>query len=282
MLLYVNGDSFSAGSGLYDSEYVTNFDYYKSKLSGNDKSLYTEYMAHRSECLNVVRLKSPNEDVYMKLYSQEKERSWVNKLSKLLGANVINSSEGGSSTSAILYRTVLDLNDLRKKGNVPDLVIIHLTDPARIALIRENRVHNYRSEHNWIQSLLLSMPHDDKEITQLLNATLLLQNDSELTLKMFLEIMLIRSTVKEMTGKYPILTTTSAYIRDEVALALSKVTSFKDVVESSTVRLITDKQVMTRYVYTDEDRLPCGHFTENVNNKFADGILAYLKENNVI
>ena len=280
MLLYVNGDSFAAGSGLCDAEYVDNFEYY---LTAKDKRyIYTDYIDHRSKCIENKRASANGDLFYSDLYAKERERSWSATLGKNIGAEVINSAEPGSSMEAILYRTLLDLIEMRKKDTVPDLVIIHITDPARITLLRDGRIANiYKNKFNWIESLLLARHSPDHKVTELQAAILQLQSEIELALKMVLEIMLIKSIVKEMTGKYPVFTTTTTYLKDTMSPILT-VKSFDNLVEESGINTLSYDLTMSTHVLTGIDRLPCGHYSKEVNDRFALSIESYLRKNNVI
>ena len=113
MLLYVNGDSFAAGTGLYDSDYIDNFEFYMgygalSSHGPTGQQKFYDYLNHQAKCANMLNEASPNKDFYDTIKKYERERVWASTLGKNIGAEVINSAEPGSSMDAIIYRTILD------------------------------------------------------------------------------------------------------------------------------------------------------------------------------
>ena len=171
---------------------------------------------------------------------------------------------------------------------MPDIVIVHVTSPARIVLLQDDAPYKGPTDYRWIQSVVLAFSYDrgginpTSHFTELQNTMLRYQSDSELAMKMIIGLMMLRSIVKEMTGKYPIFTTTTDYIRT-MALELVNKPSFKLAVESSGAISIPDELISCRFVNnTKIDTLPCGHHTKDLNDRFALSVETYLRKNNVI
>jgi hypothetical protein len=284
MLIYVNGDSFAAGTGLYDSELIHNYDFWISESK----------TANANANLNKFKLKYIEErhrsiDKYLDgshgLYSRKtKQLSWPNLLAIKLGVEVINESESSSSMSSILYRTLLDLTTLQMKGTVPDHVIISLTSKERLATIyNTDRVIDTPSmDHTtpglyrrpWILSSILGwIPDTNLEIMLKELATII--TDSDLYVKYLIEVALLNHVVKSFTGRYPILAAPefiTASNLSETMIRLKENPAFAELFTSSNILNIDSNLVMHPI-----DILPDGHYGSITHEAFANSVATYIQ-----
>jgi hypothetical protein len=88
-MIYVNGDSFTAGTGLSDYEFIPDFE----KYNKHNISLPDYYQVRKK----IIYDRSQEvQDAY---HRRNKELSWPIQLGKMLGTEVVNAGEGGSSMS---------------------------------------------------------------------------------------------------------------------------------------------------------------------------------------
>ena len=274
-VIYSNGDSFSSGVGSCDELYVDNF---KSIKYGD----YTpaEYNKLKADCLE----KNFNND-HHRLIALEKEKAYLKSVAKMLDMNLINSSEGGSSQSAILYRTLLDLARLKALNQLPDLTIIHLTNELRITLIDQNHFQRRSSDvtgsREWLVSYLLTW--STGKVRPLLDEIVKCQEQNELLVQFLLEVALLNIVVKEATGKYPLLFLTSSKIFADLEALRSK-EELQLLLELSRIYYIDRSLIQTEVCGNNLVLVknPCGHYNQESNDKFAHSVTKYIKEHNLV
>ena len=122
-MIYVNGDSFTEGSGLW---YTTLPEYECEQLvTLKNKDPVTQTDNHRfyrnlcfSRKIDTIKV--------------QKELRWSTKLEEITNKKVINiSSEGGASMYSIMYKTMQDLHMIKSSGKQLTAVIIQLTGCMR-------------------------------------------------------------------------------------------------------------------------------------------------------
>ena len=151
MLIYCNGDSFTAGSCLADSivpGYPGQFSFddlqLEQKAVKRFKKLKIEFM--NTTFVNYSQIIDPqnlhvdflkNQELgSIKLGDQisvlEKKIAFPAQLTKIdKHIEVINAAVGGASMGGISYRTILDLLEYKRKNIIIDRVLIQLTSPGR-------------------------------------------------------------------------------------------------------------------------------------------------------
>ena len=268
MFIYVNGDSFAAGAGLHDSHFVDN---YESYLTPAGKVSINEYHVMRTDTIN---RKYPNRTAEVNRH--ERELSYPALLGKYLGAEVMNSAQPGSSMTSILYRTMMDLNSLKSQNKVPDHVIIHITSPERITMISEMGMANAVEDFRWILSFVSGF--DFKSDYQIATREILrCQNAREMLVKYMLELSLINSVIRDLTGKLPILTATTNHERFQAKKLSLVYPLLETLIADSRIETIPIELIEGSHLtYGAEVTLPCGHFGPDTVNRFAQALSSYI------
>lgn len=93
---------------------------------------------------------------------------------------------------------------------------------------------------------------------------------------------LLNFAVYGITGKLPVLTATTPY--NKVFASRLPIEKFGEVIDTSRINLIDDELIMDTHITCNSsiDLLPCGHYNQVVNDRYAESVFKYLKENNVI
>lgn len=215
ILIYCNGDSYTAGVNLSDSmipnypgsftrdeltskintitefqnikfEYYHKYVNYNDVLSGNtDLTFYdkqTPGLLLFSECHNFL----------------EKQNAFPSELEKLDNSiKTINSAVPGASMGGICNRTILDLLELRSKNVRVDKVIIQLTSPGRYEIYNCNQ-----------PSFIFDRPvHQFSSIDDcgIGDAVILKYSNADFLIKYLYHLISLKETVRSITGHLPIL-----------------------------------------------------------------------------
>jgi hypothetical protein len=268
-MIYVNGDSFTAGTGLSDYEFIPDFEKYnKHNISMPD------YYQVRKKIVDQSR------EVYDAYHTRNKELSWPAQLGKILGTEVFNAGEGGSSMSSIGYRTLIDLTKLQMKGIIPERVIIMVTDENRITLIQTQHIISdvIDTKLNWIESHLLNnIAQKSTYGKSFIKETILVQSTTDLIIKWSLEIAMLKNIVKGLTGKYPIFAA-PAFITRSIKQQLMNqnlldVASFSELFIAINDILDMDPMLLLNPVGT----IPDGHFDKISHEVFAQQVAKYIQ-----
>lgn len=145
MILYSNGDSFVAGSGLALNLLPDCPGPYDTQTEEN----YRKYKKWMDQCRGDKRSFQIIEKLMPKA---EKVASFPNKIKKLLGCELFNAAEGGSSFDRIARTTVVDLLSIKKNSNEKIVAIIGDTD-----IFRSEVAYCLKGVDTWYQ-VLLNMP----------------------------------------------------------------------------------------------------------------------------
>ena len=114
-------------------------------------------------------------------------------------------------------------------------------------------------------------------------ALITVQTRDEFLLRMLLDISMLNLAIYGIIGKWPILTLTYPE-HQQAATRVSVRKLFKPVVDSSRINLIDKSLLMSQHITneTPGEQLPCGHFSQVVNERFANSVLAHLRKKDVI
>lgn len=129
MLIYTNGCSVTAGTGLADYlmlEYPGDLN-----ISQSDEQI-SKQVRQWVDLRNSIFKK--NQELKFKIDQEQKKLSWPYFLSQKLGAKLINRAVQSSSIDSIVLRSILDLNELIEKDRKPDKIFIGLTLLPRTSL----------------------------------------------------------------------------------------------------------------------------------------------------
>ena len=124
MILYTNGDSFVAGSGLA-------MDLLPDWPGDRARTITTKQHQSYHRWITISRSSVTVGPIWHKMPALEKQRNFPFLLSKKLNCELIDSSRGGSSFDKITRVTITDLIKLRARTDEPVVAIIGETDPFR-------------------------------------------------------------------------------------------------------------------------------------------------------
>jgi len=272
-MIYVNGDSFTAGTGLSDHEFIPEFEKY------NNIS-YQNYHNMRIKYIHLLPSKDPLMDAIIAYDIRNKELSWPILMSRILGTEVINTAQGGSSMSSILYRTLLDLTKLKMEGVTPKTVIIMLTCENRITLVQTHAVIHeptLQGKQSWIRSIVLSQPLESNHpFSSIVKETVLRQSKNDLITKWLLEVALLKNVVKSLTGTYPIIAApmfvTNQVIKHIKNEKLINHPHFFELIQESGILNMNPELIMQPI-----NILPDGHYDNETHAVFAEKISTYIQ-----
>lgn len=215
MLVYVNGDSFTAGVGLYDyalPNYPGLFSFTdiesKKREIKDFADLKDRYLQKYIRYMDTHELKSSLEfydkfdDGLIKYHSVnnifEKKLAFPNQIEKIdKSIKTINAAIPGASITGIVYRTVIDLLDYQAKGKKVDRVVIQLTSAGR----DEFFAHNERN-------LMIDRPFHcfDDETHQKISKLLVTKYMHEdFMVKYLYTLSMLKQVCLTITGKLPII-----------------------------------------------------------------------------
>lgn len=214
-IIYVTGDSFTAGEDLSDylikpdfkGYSLKEFEYYNNNSNLKEK-LFLNW--------NKIRFNYDNYNLNEVHRNNEKKR-WSNCLSNLLKIPIYNNSEGGIAVDNILYRTVLDIHYLKACGMNIKEVIFQITEPSRFTYFDINIDSGYHAgtPSEWIKKLdpEIKWHKCDSNINasksnlskyNLFKQNILLQDYSSLIYKTFMLFKIYENTVRDLIKKSPI------------------------------------------------------------------------------
>jgi hypothetical protein len=274
--VYVNGDSFTEGceishhlSSIHEGYYSLN-DFIKQSPDQLQKKQY-DYIKKWNE----FSIKDPTIQHRMKF---EKENRWSTYLSKLIDRPVLNmSSQGGSSLYAISFRTMQDLQYLKKNNfNITD-VVIQLTGTNRYSVFSHTEKGQEPNDHKIPYNLIsFNQNYTEKNLSKLYD--MLIEHEWDFANHRYLfDLFLLENTIKSITSARIIFVdsvffTNSALLSspwtdiefDNLHFLNDYVKKIKSELELSMISCIT----------ADEpDTLTGGlHFTAPVHKKFAQKI----------
>jgi hypothetical protein len=303
MIIYINGDSFPAGSELADfliPEWP-GFLSKKQRVSLNKKIKSYEITRHErfQQYVNVVSVEKSTtpiaffnnrvkgSDILCNIiWKREKELSWPAQLKKFdSNLEIMNNSLGGAGIAGICQRTILDIFKLKKEGTIPDIVFVQLTSTIRQEI--------YSIEND---AFMYEMPlTEDAEFFKdehraLVKEIMKLYEPCHYLFKYLHCLGFLNESVKSLTGKYPVLL-------DSVFLnqILSDIEFFYSYIETlpnnfvihrdfqSLVDISRIKDTESRTMYeiateTEFSECPMGHLSQEVHDKFSKYIYKkYIK-----
>lgn len=216
MLIYCNGDSYTAGNELADDLFPnwpgyskafplkTDTNFLKIKEKYLEKFVDYDELISNSYIENIKFHDFASKPSFVKLYGNieiiERSRAWPAWLERLDNSiKTINQAKGGAGIAGICQRTILDLIELKSKKKSVDLVILQLTSLSRYEIYDETHSDFMYETPIEIGS---NLPNKDRKIFQLL---LEKYNDFNFLIKYLYNLCLIVESINSITGKYPIL-----------------------------------------------------------------------------
>jgi len=267
MFIYCNGDSFTQGDELGDSVIPGWSGPVNQATSFEESSARTlkEWPWHHN-AVNKLSVDQLQQQAKLEL-----ELSWPSQLAKLLGADFKNAGKGGSSMQTILWRTMLDLNEINREI---DYVFIMLTSPQRLTMFSAEFEDHYECCRSYMYGYSMGYSPD---IQHLMKTQLVVETEKDMVLRYLNDIVLTNTCVHSATGKFPILLeSTMNHFYKSLLEQYSNVSSIKRLIKLSRINNIPKQLKMPTYMVAGELVMPMGHLTAAVHTRFAEGVAAYL------
>lgn len=262
MKIYVNGDSFTDGDGLGDSETFPDL------YPGHHRSLKSMQVDRWwSTCRHDMMGK--NLELWETYRTNNRKYVWATILGELVGATVVNGAVGGSCIMGIATRTIADLSLIHSRADLPDYVFIGLTMADRLGYYQPE-VEDTSRVDSWVKTCIPAfqermMPGKYKKLFETTWSTL---NDEELLINYLKECLQIKNYVKRRTGRDPIFLNTTYLFWQ-----------YKSVVESSKNQwlrmlwfdLLEFDKINDKWFNNGEFDIltACGHAVPEVHAQFA-------------
>lgn len=199
-IIYVGGDSFTAGEDLSDE-----------LIPGNQELSTCEYrnMLHADWHSRLENWRNIKQQFYFQNASEfdnhvENNRNtrWSSVLQSVLNRPVINySSAGGSSMFAIAYRAAFDINRLQNQGYKITDVILQLTNASRYTFFTDSNQEEY---HNKESYLIRSVNPASEVCMDLISAIATHESYIHSVYRLFYEIYQAEKMIESIIGKKPI------------------------------------------------------------------------------
>lgn len=293
-IIYVNGDSFTAGSDLADyllpgyPEEITLNDMVNNHDTNRINS-YTEWKREQQK-KKIVNFKY--------LSDIETSNRWSNKLSMIINKPVLNKSHPGSDNFSIFARTCSDIEKLRASGTTVSKIIIQITGFMRYSYIRSaeyssgdvfkldiRTLHRLELADGFFFRHLMPMYMGSSIITKAENEFLkrslyeeVVYGDQPQSSKLIghlLNLKMFKDAVRGVSGVDPIIVD-SLFMKTYLHYTYSaKYLENKDSYVYKLFENVFSDQLMTMFDIPDfyEKSITCGgHFNAKVHEKFAEKI----------
>ena len=265
MLIYANGDSFTAGEGLSDSIFFN--DYPGDIIDGKfDRTKVNQWTQQRK------KIASQNQLV-QELIDSNFSKAYPAVLGKKINAEVINGAQGGSSMFGMYYRTVYDILELKKQNKIPNIVIIGLTSEERLTIFNRKSIeHNPRTWAKYITGSAFTRSWNSNTLKKYVTA-FWKQNETDDMLVHYLYTCLsIKTFIKSTIDKDVLFLNTSIPFHKN-----------KNIVEQSPLYILKEIWDTLEFdkIYTQISfdtfgvkypKLCCGHYSELAHHDYAEYI----------
>jgi len=263
MIIYINGDSFTAGDGLGDHAIFPTF---PGTLGLGDNP--RTWASWRDTLLTT------DKELADLSIAENKKRSWAAQLANHTTATIINNAVGGSSMFGIYSRTVSDITSLIKNNIVPDVVLIGLTSDERVSFINRNPMPD--NNRFWVHVVVPAcINHVGTTHRKYAKSFWESHSDEELLTLFLYTCFNIKTYVNSVINKDPIFINTS-----------HRLEMYEKIVNESNIFLLKELWELLRFdtvamhpsiqhMNGTRPILPCGHVEASVHVEFAK----YIYEN---
>ena len=216
MLIYCNGDSFTAGvsaadhvfpgflGGFTDSEVKAQSPAIKEFIKTKEAYCKTKYFSYDDALKRQGQIEFSDHakqgyvDLAHNFNIFEKNYSFPAEL-ELLDSSIktINAAKPGASMGGIARRTVLDLLNYQAQGTKIDLVVIQVTSHYRYEI--------FDCRHGYLLNDRPFASFDNTAEKRISEAVVLKYDDNDLTVKFLYDLSMIKNIALSMTGKMPLI-----------------------------------------------------------------------------
>lgn len=264
-LVYINGDSFSAGDGLYlkktldprgDQKFFHEYSKIYSKRDFIQKNLDIEFInSRKNEYIHRIKNLKSYDD-------REKALSFSGKIKDRSGIEVINSSVRGSGLGEIAFSTIIDLEKLKRTYSVEKVfVFIMLTSVVRQIIPRTPNVSYLHRDYSTILPNFKWGSKNDLLMHDIIFST---ASDTYLALNAFLSISGLLKYLEDNKFKYCLLDSDLYSTGLEL---LDKTDLKKDIFPKP------DWNIFKDFTWDDKVFLGCGHFSEEMHDIIAQKLI---------
>lgn len=251
-VLYVIGDSFSAGSELCDNM-LPSWPYYKNPKVDMEK--FSEWL-NSSEYTNDIAALNMTQDQFAE---RTLEKAYPAKLGKLIDYEVINRSVGNTGSIYWRYKVLEDLIQFQKHNKTIDYAIVNFTD-----VFRETFVQLDKSALHYKH---ISVAHADpyKNASAYFKYKSLLQDDMSYVYHFLTDLYFIKSTLHTMGAKKVLFVMSMDLFWIKEFITSTHIVDLMKLIELdlNTLPILESCKV---------DRLLGGHFCEETHKLFAEQI----------
>jgi hypothetical protein len=253
MNIYVNGDSFTDGTGLgdYSIEGYPGDILFDKISSTTAQAVWMEKVYNHAE-FNRVRMMG-------------RTLAWPNLLSNKLNATLVNGSYPGSTLTSMFIRMINDL-----KSFTPELVFISLPNMYRIPLVLKDELTLERTLLSITPSSLDLYTNNQQQLAKYYWQ----EFDAEACLIFYLRDLIAISVYAEsVTGKPPVLID-SIFLDDIVNVYKNRKLPITQ--ELWEVSRIESAIQMKSIIDTTDVYVADGHFGHNIHRKFAEYLYKHV------
>jgi hypothetical protein len=273
MFIYVNGDSNAAGFELshpllpsYPGHIPPGVITHTNFLS-LDKIFAKASLWLESEIFKKEKAEFGDEKIRQKDF----ELAWPSKLKELVGCEIETNAFAGSSTVRVAYTVQRDLLRLQKEGRTPDKVILQLTDWVRTGTFSLDNEYDICLNIN-------SSPNNDPERRNFFKSWIDIETEQDMILRYLHHWVMIKHTVKLLTGKDPIFVDSVYELHIEDLLKKAKHPRQLELIEELGWKNFDRTLSMSYYYDIKTDYLHPGlHLPEPVHEKFAVALAEKIK-----
>jgi hypothetical protein len=266
MNIYVNGDSYTAGSELTDWV-LPGFPGYNSVGSPIVKEVTKEakeWHAHRYEV--AIKYFGSIENYF----KAERNLAWPAELHRLdPNLFVYNGGKNGASITGIAHRTIADLLMNKAQGIAFDRVFIQLTSCNRFEIYDVNIPQQkfiVDKQVGWIDTL------PEKTQRELGKSYVAQYKDADYAIKFLYNLCTLKQAVKGLTGQEPIILSSLFFFTNNVITPLKDNTNplIQTLLKESGILDIADEDCMMT-VHKDNNflYLPVSHFEHRTHQAYA-------------
>lgn len=266
MNIYVNGDSYTAGSELTDWV-LPGFPGYNSvgpPIAGEVSKEIREWTTLKWQ---EASKHYGSTDNYIKA---EKSLAWPAELSKLDSKLFVdNGSKNGASMTGIAHRTIADLLMNKAQGIAFDRVFIQLTSCNRFEIYDVNIPQQkfiVDKQVGWIDNL------PEKTQRELGKSYVAQYKDADYAIKFLYNLCTLKQAVKGLTGQEPIILSSLFFFTNNVITPLKDNTNplIQTLLKESGILDIADEDCMMT-VHKDNNflYLPVSHFEHRTHQAYA-------------
>ena len=282
MLLYFNGDSFTAGTELADDMLPG----YPGLLTWPTGS--AQHEKHKAWLQNAHATCPVKRDKMKEIESLEFKRAFPNKIAELTGINIINKAMAGTSMDHIIRNSMVDLYNLKKENPNENIVaLVGTTYPIRreVANDTPDRIDRHLRSQDWIcVSGIYSIAGESEYIRNMRKYQIMYDTQYHHLVNYYKNIVLLQDfcRLNEITLRW-VATFDNVLTDYWPMIGYESRPDINMLMEYAKLEYIVDMKKILETEFTDQLVIcPGGHFAEPIHQRVAEEILRILRHDNII